>query len=331
MANGYSDYQIAVRAAAAGSLHTRALQNQVMAKSKHILLSYQGLGTELNSQFVDLGSPDADGAQFIPESLRIRHGGTGNFSVPVKFAKLTTVEGTIQNHRAFNCTWTRSSATITVTTPEPHGFCTNQVLKVANTSSAAAVPNGCTGIIQVQSPTTFTFIGIAGGDTSGSAVIGETVSPNITGTYTRSTTTVTVTTQGSHGFSSSDILNIVAGFDVLSMPTPGALGLIGVITVTGVNTFTFVCTDAGAASGSITVAQQAGNVVPLTGSVAYTQAAIYTGAAIPAATTTVTPIGLGDVPVWRKEDKLVLIWGVITTVPPVTRVFYIQGTYADLR
>ncbi len=325
MANGYSDYQLAVRAAASGSLHTRALQNNIMTKLTGINLDYTGLGTELNSQFVDLGSPDADGAQFIPESLRIRQNGSGNFSVPVKFAKLTTVNGTVQNGRAFNVTWARTTTTVTVTTPSPHGFATNQNLLVANSSSAAAVPNGCSGIIVVLSDTVFTFTCLNAGDATGTATIGEVISANITATFTRSTTTLTVTTQGAHGYASNDILTLVAMSSLASL----ALGVTGVITVTGATTFTMACTDAGDASGTLTVAQQAGNYVPITSSVAYTNAAVYTGAGV--ATVSNGVLGLGSGPVFRKEDKLILIWGVITTVPPVTRLFEITGTYAHLR
>lgn len=315
---------------APGPLHNRALQNQTNRKVLAFLLEYTGLGTELNSEYVRVTQPNIIRARLIPELLRIRFDGTANFSVPVKFVKTTMVDGTKQNGRQYDVTWTRTTTTCTVTVPVSHAWATNQHLNVTNSSDTAAVPNGPTGIITRTGDTTFTFLCPNAGAASGTATIGEVISAQRAYTYTRSTTTVTVTSQGNHGLSSNDILNITAGFDVLSMPTPGALGLTGVITVASTTTFTFACTDAGAASGSITLGPAAGNYVPLTSSVAFTQAAIYTGAVIPAAVTTITPIGFATLPMWRKEDELRLIWGVITTVPPTTRVFQIEGQFYDL-
>lgn len=326
MANGNTSFMAELLAP--GLLHNRALQNQVNRKKLGIILSYTGLGAELNSDYVRVAQPDIIRGRFIPEMCRIRLDGTGNFSVPVKFVKTTMVDGTKQNGRQFDVSWTRSSTTCTVTVPRAHDWATNQQLNVTNSSDTAAVPNGGTGIITRLSSTTFSFTCPNAGATSGTATIGEIVSAQRVATYTRSTTTVTVTTQGAHGYATNDILNITAGFDVLSMPTPGALGLTGVITVTGATTFTFACTDAGAASGSITLGPTVGNVVPLTSSVAFTQAAIYAAAGV--ATVSNGVIGLGTLPMWRKEDELRLVWGVITTVPPTTRVFEIEGEFIDL-
>jgi hypothetical protein len=318
---GYSDYQTAVRAASAGSLHTRALQNKVASKVSFIDLQYVGRGVELNCEFVDLGSPAAINAKFNPETLIVRHGGSANFSVPVKFEKLTTVDGTKQNGRQFDATWTRSTTTCTVTTPSPHGFSTNQHLNVTNSSATTPVPNGGTGIITVLSDTTFSFTCVNSGATSGTLTVGEIVSAQRAATWSRTTTTLTVTTQGAHGYASNDILDVTAMSSLASF----ALGLTGVITVTSATAFTFVVTDAGDATGTITLGPARGNTVPITSSVAYTQAAIYTGAGV--ATVSNGVLGLGDLPIFRKEDKIILVWGVITTVPPTTRIFYVRGSY----
>lgn len=321
MANGYSNFQAAVRAS--GNLHTRAYQNYMMEKMKGISLQYMGLGTELNSEFVELGCPLAIGAMFMPESFRIRFAGTGGFSVPVFFAKLTTVDGTAQNGRLFNSTWARSTTTVTVTTPSPHGFGMNQQLSITGSSSTAAVPNGGTGIITVLSDTTFSFTCLDAGDSTGTLAVAEVISGQRAATWARTTTTMTVTTQGAHGYVSNQILQISAISDTL----PIGLGLTGVITVTGATTFTFAVTSAGATSGTITLGPAAGNYVPLTSSAAFTNANIYTGVGVQ--TVSNGPIGLGPIPRFRKEDKLIMVWGVITTVPPVGRMFYISGSYHE--
>jgi hypothetical protein len=326
MANGKSDYMTdLVSAGTTPSLHTRPRQNNVQTKLRALDLRYQGLGTELNSEYVRLAVPAAVGAEFIPELFKIRHDGTANFSVPVKFVKTTMADGTYDAGSKFDATWTRSSTTCTVTTAKPHGFATNQHLAITNNSSVAAFANGGTGIIVVLTPTTFTFTCLNAGATSGTATFAETASAQRAVTWSRTTTTMTVTTQGAHGLASNDILDVSVWSDLATL-TGGALGIAtGVITVTGVSTFTFVCPNAGGASGTGTLGPQDGNSVPLTSSVAYTQAAIYTGAG--PATVSNGVLGMVPAPVWRKTDELRLVWGVITTVPPTTRSFQIEAVY----
>jgi hypothetical protein len=324
MASGKSDYMTdLVAAGLTPALHTRPKQSNVMEKLRSIDVRYQGLASELNSEFVRLAAPAAAGAKFIPELLKIRHDGTGNFSVPVKFLKTTMVDG-IAGVSKFDCTWSRSTTTCTVTTPVPHGFATNQQLAVTNTSSAAAVPNGGTGIIVVLTPTTFTFTCPNAGAATGTATLAEVASAQRAVTWSRTTTTMTVTTQGAHGYASNDILDISVWSDLATL-TGSALGLTGVITVTSATAFTFVCLNAGGASGTGSLGPASGNSVPLTSSVAYTQAAIYTGAG--PATVSNGVLGMVPAPLWRKTDELRLEWGVITTVPPVTRSFQIEGAY----
>jgi hypothetical protein len=317
MANGKSNYQTLL-AAAATALHTRPNKSLLQTQLRGIMLEYTGLATELNSEYVSLGVPGIEGARFIPELFKVRHAGSGNFSVPIKFVKTTMVDG-IPGVSKFDCTWTRSTTTCTVTCPQPHGFSTNQHLAVTNSSATTPVPNGGTGIITVLSATTFSFTCTNSGATSGTATFAEVASAQRAVTWSRTTTTLTVTTQGAHGYASNDILDMTAMSSVASL----AVGLTGVITVTGATTFTIACTDAGDASGTATMGPQDGNSVPLTSSVAYTQAAIYTGAGVATVSNGVT--GLGPSPTWRKTDELRLVWGVITTVPPVTRLFHIEG------
>lgn len=319
MPAGKSTYATAL-ATGPAALHTRPSENVIARKVRAISLEYAGLATELNSEYSLLTPIKAPGAQFIPEQFKVRHGGSGNFSVPIKFVKKTTVDG-VMGVSKFDVTWTRSTTTCTVTTPVPHGFATNQHLSVTNSSATTPVPNGGTGIITVLSPTTFTFVCTNSGVTSGTATIGEVASAQRAATWSRSTTTMTITTQGAHGYASNDILEITA----ISDETPIAVGLTGVITVTGATTFTIVVTDDGDASGTITLGPASGNCVPLTSSVAYTQAAIYTGAGVATVSNGVT--GLDALPKFRSTDELGIVWGVITTVPPVTRRFYIEGVY----
>lgn len=321
MASGKSNYMTdAVSGGTTPALHTRAHQGYINTHLKGIKLQYTGLGTELNSEYVRLGSPGANGARFVPELFKIRHEGSANFSVPVKFVKTTMVDG-IMGVSKFDVTWTRSTTTCTVTTPVPHGFNTNQQLLVSNSSSVAAVPNVGTGIITVLSPTTFTFTCANAGAASGTATIGEVASAQRAVSWTRTTTTMTVTTTGAHGYATNDILDVTA----ISSASSFAVGLTGVITVTGATTFTFVCTDGGDASGTAIMGPASGNSVPVTASAAYTQAAIWTGTGV--ATVSNGVIGLGASPKWRKTDELRLVWGVITTVPPTTRSFYIEGFF----
>ena len=327
MANGKSDYMTdLVAASGTPSLHTRPKQAAVQTKPKALDLRYQGLGTELNSEYVRLAVPAAVGAKFIPELFKIRHEGTGNFSVPVKFVKTTMVDGTYDAGTKHDATWSRSSTTCTVTTTKPHGFATNQHLAITNSSSTAAFANGGTGIIVVLTPYTFTFTCLNAGATSGTATFAETASGQRAVTWSRSTTTMTVTTQGAHGLASNDILDVSAWSDLATI-TGGALGtaVTGVITVTGATTFTFVCPNAGGASGTGTLGPQDGNSIALTSSVAYTQAAIYTGAG--PATVSNGVLGMVPVPEFRKTDELRLVWGVISAVPPATRSFQIEGVY----
>lgn len=310
--------------ALSSNLHTRVKQTELFRKCREFKFEYTGLGVELNGEFARLGPLSAPGAIIIPELIKVRMEGTGNFSVPIRFSKRTMVEGTFANGRMINGSWTRSTTTCTVTTTAPHGFSTNQHLNITNSSATTPVPNGGSGQIVVTSPTTFTFLCTNSGATSGSATFAETVSAQRPATWARSTTTLTFTTQGAHGYSSNQILDMTVMSDVAAL----AVGQTGVITVTGANTFTAVCTDAGAASGTATLGPACGNCVPVTSSVAFTQAAIYTGAGPILATATVTPVGLGRGPTWRKEDELIIEWGVITTVPPTTRKFVIEGVFS---
>lgn len=303
------------------NIHVRAKASLVNTGLVGLALNYTGLGTEANGEYVRLAQPNIPGARFIPELFKVRHDGSGNFSVPIQFVKTTMVDG-VQNVSKFDCTWSRSSTTCTVTTPQPHGFATNQRLAVTNSSSTAAVPNGGTGIITVLSPTTFSFTCTNAGATTGTATIGEQASGQFAVTWSRTTTTMTVTFQGAHGYASNDVLDISAWSDLATL-TGGALGTTGVITVTSATQFTFVCLNAGGASGTGTLGHKAGNFVPLTSSVAYTNAAIYTGAGVATVSNGVT--GLVPAPVFRKTDELRLLWGVITTVPPTTRLFAIEG------
>lgn len=64
--------------------------------------------------------------------------------------------------------------------------------------------------------------------------------------WTRSTTTATVTQNG-HGMVSGDLFNVTASSDITAI-TVG----VKTVTVTGANTFTFTCLNAGATSGTVT-------------------------------------------------------------------------------
>lgn len=331
MASGKSDYMTdLVAAGGTPALHTRPKQAAVQTKFRGLDLRYQGLGTELPSEYVRLAVPAAVGAKFIPEMFRIRHEGTANFSALVSFVKTTMVDGTYDAGSKHDATWSRSSTTCTVTTTRPHGFATNQHLAITNNSSTAAFANGGTGLIVVLTPYTFTFTCLNAGATSGTATFAETASGQRAVTWSRSTTTMTVTTQGAHGLATNDILDVTAWSDVTTL-TGGALGVVtGIITVTGATTFTFVCLNAGAASGTGTLGPQSGNSVPLTSVVSYTQAAIYAGAGVASVTNGV--LGFVPAPEWRKTDELRLVWtgagaATLPTVPPVTRSFQIEGVY----
>lgn len=323
MANGLTDYETQI-ASSASSLHVRANMSTIHQNDRSAFARYTGLGNEDTEFMVTVCGPDGPRLQMLPESIRIRHNGTGNFSMPVRFAKLTLADGEFGTSK-FPATWARSSATITVTTAVPHGFANNQVLNVTVTSDAAAVPLGTTGIITVLTPTTFTYVGIAAGGATGTLTVGEYISDLRQATATRSTTTLTVTTQGSHGLESNQKINLVSISDALI----ASAGVTGVITVTGVNTFTVAVTNAGATSGiTLTFARPQGNFTPITSEVAYTQAANYGGANV--ATVSNGPLGLGEPPMFRKADKFILVWGTVTTAIPTTRTLQISGTFRQI-
>jgi hypothetical protein len=230
MATYYSDYQTAVRAAVNGSLHTRAKGKQVAQKIQIARFTVTGAGTEAANEWVELGSLNCAKAKVVPELCRIRFGGSGTTNATVKFAKATTVNQWI------TAGWTRVTTTATVTTAQPHGYTTGQVLTVN---------------------------------------------------------------------ASSDVLAIVLGTVT--------------ITVTGANTFTFTCLNAGSTSGTLTIGIPAGTSTDLTTAAATTAAAVYVGAAA----------GIGDLVQVDKTDMLRLTYTAVTTPPPVTRVLYVEVAYFD--
>ncbi len=324
MANGKSDYATAL-AAGGPALYSRANQSLVNQTGRHFEVTYTGLGNEDVEFFVDLFSPTAPRMQLIPESIRIRHNGTAAFSMLTGFAKLTTVLGEM-GVSAFNATFARSTTTCTVTTPAPHGFANNQVLEVTVTSSAAAVPLGTTGIIVVTGPTTFTFTCPNAGDATGTLTVREYVTGLRQSTHARSTTTMTITTQGAHG--------LIAGQKILIQSIDAASGgvtvasLQTIASISSATVFTVTVANSGSASGTITFTLPQGNFVPITSSAAYTEAAIYTGAGV--ATVSNGPLGLGASPEFRKTDKLILVWGAATTPVPTTRVLSIEGQFRQV-
>jgi hypothetical protein len=78
-------------------------------------------------------------------------------------------------------------------------------------------------------------------------------------TWTRSTTTCTVT-YASHGMITNDVINILVSSEPLAIP----FGSI-IITVVDANTFTFTCTNAGAASGTLSYGQDISSMQIVTG------------------------------------------------------------------
>jgi hypothetical protein len=232
MASQNSDYYTAHAAGGVTpALHARARQTAVNRTRRTFRCSFPGLATETSGEYVNLAVLGVPSAKIVPESLRIRFEGSGNFSILTQIAKVYS-----ENEYTAGVAWTRATTTATVTTAAPHGFQTGQVLTVSVTSSAAAI---------------------------------------VTGAVT--------------------------------------------ITVTGLNTYTFTCLNAGDASGTVTIGPAAGAVRAITTSAAFTQAAVYAGAAATA----------GDLVSLKKNDILRLYWGTVTTVPPVTRRFWVEGDFFD--
>lgn len=91
-------------------------------------------------------------------------------------------------------------------------------------------------------------------------VFGATSAKQVTATYARSTTVMTVTTTEKHGFYANQVIYISATGDAATI----ANGAATVATVTGDYTFTITVTDAGAASGSITLGTIAGSLLNMT-------------------------------------------------------------------
>ena len=63
-------------------------------------------------------------------------------------------------------TWSRSSATISVTTVEVHGLRTGDIITLVTSSDGTAVPTGAESVT-VTGDNTFTFTGVAAGGSSG--------------------------------------------------------------------------------------------------------------------------------------------------------------------
>jgi hypothetical protein len=72
-------------------------------------------------------------------------------------------------------------------------------------------------------------------------------------TWTRATTTATVTTSANHNLSTGQILTVTVSSDVAAI----VLGNV-TITVTGATTYTFACLNAGTTSGTLTIGAQVG-------------------------------------------------------------------------
>src|SRR5690242_20541108 len=112
MATYASDYFAQVLATS--SLHTRPNQNTVQRKLKNFDHTYTPAATEASGEYIRLGRLWTPGAIIIPELIRIRHGATTSFSKLIRFVKATTVDGTRDNGRLMDATWSRSSTTCTV-------------------------------------------------------------------------------------------------------------------------------------------------------------------------------------------------------------------------
>lgn len=133
-------------------------------------------------------------------------------------------------------------------------------------------------------------------------------------TWTRVTTTATVTATAPHGYVTGQVLTVTVSSDIAAI----VLGAV-TITVTSPTQFTFTCLNAGATSGSLTIGPAAGSSVDITTSVSFTQAAAYVG---------VATVG-NDLIEINKADTLRLVYGTMVTPFPVTRTLCIEGAYFD--
>lgn len=190
--------------------------------------------------------------------------------------------------------WTRSTTTATVTTAGPHGLSTGQSMRVSVTSDAAAIVLGLV-TITVTGTNTYTFTCLNAGATSGTCTIGCAARESSGATWSRATTTATIT-HTAHNYETGQQLLVVQTSDAAAI----VLGTV-TITVTGANTYTFTCLNAGATTGSLVTAP-VGTVVTGSGT-GWLTAAIQAGARIgfgttdPQAVTTwfdITPVNQVD-------------------------------------
>lgn len=118
-------------------------------------------------------------------------------------------------------------------------------------------------------------------------------------TWSRSTTTATVTTPVKHGYVTGQILAVT----VTSSAAAIALGNV-TITVTGDFTYTFTCLNAGDASGTLTIGPAAGSVSDVVAAVTFDASGVEVGT--PPANTWRFPL--------NSDDRLRLTFTAVTTV-----------------
>lgn len=162
MANGQSEYKLALEAAAA-SRQGSANWNGRLTQTETIDDAITILGNETVSAYHDLG-PAGMPFVLVPEHSRVRYDGTGTINCAFKLQKV------IGTTRSYGASFTRSTTTATVTLPD-HGFVTNQVLAVTASSSEAAIVIGNVTITRTGK-NTFTFTCLNAGDASGTLTIG---------------------------------------------------------------------------------------------------------------------------------------------------------------
>ncbi len=149
MATYYSDYQTAVRAAANGSLHTRAKEKQVAQKVKYARFTHTGLGTEATGEYLELGSLNCAKARVIPELFRIRLSGTGNFSVPVKLAKANAAGTVVDLTTSVSFTQAALYTGVAATTGDLVDIARTDVLRLVFGTVVTAPPVGRFWILEV--------------------------------------------------------------------------------------------------------------------------------------------------------------------------------------
>ena len=93
--------------------------------------------------------------------------------------------GTFNNTRLYNCSFTYSGTTITVTCPEAHGFSLGDPFTVYGTTASSNPPNEASTVSEVVSSTQFRFIAsatptgtITNGDIMGSIITVDTPTPH---------------------------------------------------------------------------------------------------------------------------------------------------------